>query len=195
MATTASNAIKNVGQGVINSLKKVFDSHSPSKVAMSIGEFFDMGLAKGFDLYSYMAVDSVEELGHNVVDTLGAVMNSISDMITEDFDEPTIRPVLDLTNVTDGIGLIDNMLSDDRDMRLATSGISSGVNRKISAQQSQLSAMQSLKDALGGISDGGSTTTQNNNFYITGNDPKAIADEVSRKLANDIDRRDKAWGL
>lgn len=195
MASSAVTAITNVGQSVINNLKKVFDSHSPSKVAISIGKFFDVGLANGFDLYSYMAVDSVEAMGHSVIDSLGAVMNSVSDMITEDFDEPTIRPVIDLSNVSDGLGLIDSMLSDDRSMSVAARGISDNISRKNSAQYSQISALQALKDSISGMSDGGSTTTQNNNFYITGNDPKAIAEEVSNILANDIDRRNKAWGM
>ena len=195
MASAATKAITNVGQSVINNLKKVFDSHSPSKVAISIGKFFDIGLANGFDLYSYMAVDSVEAMGHSVIDSLGAVMNSVSDMITEDLDEPTIRPVIDLSNVSDGLGLIDSMLSSDRSMSIAASGISDSINRKNSAQYNQISALQALKDSISGMSDGGSTTTQNNNFYITGNDPKAIAEEVSNILANDIDRRNKAWGM
>ena len=43
--------------------------------------------------------------------------------------------------------------------------------------------------------DTGKQTTENttNNFYITGTDPRAIADEVDRKLQRRVERRKAAW--
>ena len=47
-------------------------------------------------------------------------MKSISDYLNGDFDtQPTIRPVLDLTNVAQGAGQLDSLFSSSRLMSLA----------------------------------------------------------------------------
>ena len=192
MASTAVNAIKSVGQGVIDNLKKVFDSHSPSRVAIAIGKFFDQGLAQGLDLFSYLAVNSVEDMGYGVVDALSAVMNSVTDMIDSDFDEPTIKPVLDLTNVADGITTLDNMLSSDKSMTM-TSYANREFNDRLDAQNMASTALNDLKNLLSGNIQNG--VTNNNVFNITGDNPKEIAEEVSRILAVEVKKEERAWGM
>ena len=188
-------AVGKVAQGAIDKFKSVLGIHSPSRVFLQMGKYLVEGLSNGIDDFSYLAINATEDMGNDVVDALGVVMSGLTEMLTEDFDEPTIKPVLDLTNIADGLGYIDDMFETDRSLRFATSGIDEAVSNKVSAQNNQLAELRSLKEALKGTPDGGSATTQNNNFYITSNDPREVADRVSNILANDIDRRDKAWGL
>lgn len=195
LTNKVKEAVGKVAQGAIDKFKSVLGIHSPSTVFLQMGKYLVMGLSNGIDDFTYLAVNSTESMGKDMIDSLGAVMSSVSDMITEDFDSPTIRPVLDLTNINDGVGLIDDMLSAERDMSFAANNINRNVNTHVAAQNNQISALQSLKDAISGFSNGDYTTTQNNNFYITSNDPREVADKVSNILANDVDRRGKAWGL
>ena len=140
--------------------------------------------------YSYKAVDATE----NMADTITSTISSIVDMVNSDIDsEPTIKPVLDLSNITDGVNQMDGMLSANRSINLAASS-SGTMNNNVTAQQEMAMAFESLKATLSDLaSEGG--TVNNNTFNITGDDPKAIADEVSRILNNKVERRDAAWAL
>ena len=185
------NGAKDVGDTVIGAIKKVFKIHSPSRVFMDIGRYLDEGLAIGLENYTYKVVDTTENVGKAAIRTMSDAISNIAGMVNDEMDaEPTIRPVLDLSNVTDGVGQIDSMLSANRSINLATTGGS--ISSSISSQQEMAMAFDSLKATLSGISSGGDTVN-NNTFNITGDDPKAIADEVSRILQNKVERRDAAW--
>ena len=159
---------------------------------MQIGKFLDEGLAVGMDEYSYKAVDSSKEVANATTDTIRKAVANIADMISSDMDaEPTIKPVLDLTDVSNGVGQIDSMLSADRSINLAST-TSGSLSNTLSAQQQTNMMLDSLKATLSGLS-GGETVTNNNTFNITGDNPKAIADEVSRILQTKVERRGAAW--
>lgn len=184
--------IKDLGTKVINKFKEVLKIASPSKVFTEFGRYIDEGLAMGLDKYSYMASNASESVGDNVIDSMSAVMGGLASMLTEEFDDPVIKPVLDLTDVTDGMNAIDGMLSSDRAMTM-TSYASRDVNNNIASQIQQASAFDDLKNLLNGNVQNG--TTNNNVFNITGDNPKEIAREVSRILANDVEKEERAWGL
>lgn len=179
-----------VGDVIIGAIKKVFHIKSPSRVFMEIGRYLDEGLAIGMEDYAYEAVDATENVANSITDTI----SSIADMVNSDIDaEPTIKPVLDLSNITDGVNQMDGMLSANRTINLAASS-SGSINNRVTAQQEMAMAFESLKATLSDLaSEGG--TVNNNTFNITGDDPKAIADEVSRILNNKVERRDAAWAL
>lgn len=181
-----------VGETVIGAIKKVFKIKSPSRVFMEIGEFLDEGLAIGLTNYSSTVVDATEDVGDAAIRSMSNTISNIADMVEDEMDtEPTIRPVLDLSDVTDGVGTINDMLAADRSISLATSS-GTGINNSMSQQLTMQAMFDSLKNTLSKLgSDGG--TVNNNTFNITGDDPKAIADEVSRILQNKVERRDAAW--
>jgi hypothetical protein len=187
---------KAVGDTIIDAVKKVFKIKSPSRVFMEIGKFLDEGLAVGMDEYAYKAVDSSEELAYETTDSIRKAIAAISDMMTSSIGyEPTIKPVLDLSDVSDGVNKMDGMLSASRSISLASSSGGS-ISSAISAQQQTNAMLDSLKSTLSGfMDDNQGTVTNNNTFNITGDNPKEIAKEVSRILQNDVERRDAAWAL
>lgn len=184
--------IRNLGSKIINNFKDVLKIASPSKVFLELGKFIDMGLANGLDKYSYLASDATDSVGNTVIDKMGSVMSALASMMDEDFEDPTIKPVLDLTDVTDGMTTLDNMLAADKSMTL-TSYASREFNDRINSQNTASNAFDELKNLLSGNIQNG--VTNNNTFNITGDNPKEIAQEVSRILATEVKKEERAWGM
>ena len=189
----AITAIQNFGNDVINGFKFVLGISSPSKVFAEMGRYVDEGFAKGVDDYANVAIASTEDMAQGSIDAMAGAISSVSDMVANNIEaDPTIRPVLDLTNVANGIGMMDEMINADRSMYLAATTndtLSSNVNQ----QASLYSAFEDLKATLNSFSKNTGRPTQNNNFYITGDDPRAIADEVSRILQQDVEQKGAVW--
>ena len=103
----------------------------------------------------------------------------------ETVSTPTIRPVLDMSEVNAGLSNLHTVLSSD------TMGVSASLAVK---------ASRGLKTS-GTSQNGGSINynydtsqhTIENHFNITGDNPRKIASEVSRILQNQVNRRNTIW--
>lgn len=190
--SAAKEAIGKFCKSITDKVKNVFDIHSPSRVFMKFGEYIDEGLAIGIRNYAGVAEVATEKMGDKVIDNMSSVLSGITGMIDEGFDEPTIKPVLDLTDVTDGLGVMDDMLSSNRS--IALSGYASQATNTISNQASLASMFEQLKASIGGApAENQNGVVNNNTFNISGGDPREIADEVSRILQREVERRDSVW--
>lgn len=188
----AKNAIGNFCKNITDKVKKVFDIHSPSRVFMKFGEYLDEGLAIGIRNYSGVAEDATENMSNNVIDNMSSVLSGLTSMFDEGFEDPTIKPVLDLTDVTNGLGVMDDMLSSNRS--IALSGYASQASNSIYNQATMAGMFDQLRATISGTPrENQNGVVNNNTFNITGNNPKEIADEVSRILQNEVERRDSVW--
>ena len=101
--STVLATIEKVMKAVIAKAEEVTEIASPSRVFMRIGRYLDEGLANGIKKYSNKAVDASGALSTRVVDTMSASISKISESIGGDVQySPTIRPILDLSNVRNG---------------------------------------------------------------------------------------------
>lgn len=174
---------------------KIFNIHSPSRVFEQYGEYMVEGLQIGLEETSGVA-KAVEHLGDTVNNEMEkSDLNSvIADMfasLNSDIDDDlVITPVLDLSNIQNGATEIGNLMksfdgySIEGTNRLA-SDISSSMNHYDSNRRNKNS--------------GNTTNNTNNNenvyntFNITGTNAKEIADEVSKELQRQVNRRNKSW--
>lgn len=106
----AVNAVKELGGRVIDKIKNVFDEHSPSRVAHGIGEFFDLGLMNGIRDTSHRVVSAAAKMGDATVNMLKRTISNIADVIANDDYQPTITPVLDLSNIEEGRQTLKDLL-------------------------------------------------------------------------------------
>lgn len=190
--SAACEAVGNWAQDIIDMATGKFDEHSPSKVFAQIGRYVDEGFAEGVDNYAGVAVESTKNMAEDSINAMSTAISSISDMVSDEIDgDPIIRPVLDLTDVTNGANAINGMFNSNRTIGLAaTSGI--GINSNITNRNDRMSAFEKLQATISGKNfDGG--IVNNNTFYITGDDPRAIANEVSRILQEDVERTGAVW--
>lgn len=162
-------AAKGVVRSAVNAAKNLLGIHSPSKVFAEIGRYSDEGLIEGLRNYSGKVADAGKEVGQTALDSVFNAVSKIADFVMNDMDaEPTIRPVLDLSNVETGTRRLNSMFS-----RNQTMSINANMNRaNISENQN------------GGDSGQNGTTL---NFYQTNNSPKALNRiEIYRQTKNQI---------
>lgn len=101
-----------VGQTGLNAVKDTIRSKSPSREAMKIGKFFTQGYAIGIGALSNVVYDEASNVGFKSLDGIRNTLQAMSKYIDADIDvDPTIRPVLDLTDIQNGIGQMNGMFN------------------------------------------------------------------------------------
>ncbi|NBH27253.1 phage tail tape measure protein [Lachnospiraceae bacterium] len=137
--------------------EKELDEHSPSKVGYRIGDFFGVAFVNAIGDYEDEAYDVSSDMANAAKTGLGNAISKIRDFITNGIDaEPTIRPVLDLSNVESRISKLNTMLS-----RTQALSISASIN----------------KDRASEIQNGGGKPNTNSTFTFTQNNysPKSLS--------------------
>ena len=187
-----TNKAKKVVSDAVQGIKNLLGIHSPSRVLEEVGVNTDQGFINGLIKHADKVQDAATIVGNTAIDGVTSAISNISQMVEEGIDaQPTIRPVLDLSNVSDGIGMMDDMMSANRTVGLASStgfGFNNGLADKMSAS----TALDNLMATISGDYRPGDTI--NNTFNITGDDPRAIAEEVGNILQADVERRNAVWG-
>lgn len=93
---------------------------SPSKKFARIGRYSVEGFAYGMAQYANLVTDSVTSIGDRTVNTLQASIARIGDMIDSGIDvQPTIRPVLDLSEIELGTKRLDTMFAQNQAVSIA----------------------------------------------------------------------------
>ena len=80
-------------------MKDFFGIHSPSRVFSEIGKLLIDGFIQGINGESSEVENTMHQLSTLVTETMNALFSNI-----DDISEPTIRPVLDASEVANGIG-------------------------------------------------------------------------------------------
>ena len=108
----ATGAGSEVGKAALEAAKKAVDSNSPSKEFMKLGRDSDKGFAIGLTRYATMVYDSAYDVGKNGLSGIGDSISKISRLVENGMDtQPTIRPVLDLSDVQNGVGRIGGLFA------------------------------------------------------------------------------------
>src|SRR5690242_17368345 len=96
---------------MVKAIKKKLGIKSPSREFMKIGDWSNKGLAKGLE-DSTAAVTAAENVGHNAVDAMRKTLTGLHEIVGNEVENvnPTIKPVLDLSEVKKGAGQISTMM-------------------------------------------------------------------------------------
>ena len=185
----AVSAASNMAGQAASAAQRKLNEHSPSKVGYRIGNFFGIGFTNGIDANADRAADSGEKLADSAQSNLSKAIAKILAIIDGELDmTPTIRPILDLTEIQNGAEAMSSLMSSlsgqpvEGTVRLARRTANSMNERSVMPRD------PALTDGVGGEM---SNTT--NNFYITGADPNQIASAVDRKLQFRAGRRKATW--
>lgn len=131
-----------------------FGIHSPSRLATEAGMYIDEGLAVGLKEYANVAGDAATNVGEKTMDSLSGALSHVSDAINGDMDiQPTIRPVLDLTDVESGASGINGLLNSGAYVEaLANVGAISSMRSNQNGGNSDIvSAIKKLSKDISGI--------------------------------------------
>lgn len=140
--------------------------HSPSKVFYQIGDFAGRGFVNALADYGQLSYKAAGSMADYAKKGLTRAISKVGDLLENGIDsQPTIRPVLDLSDVESGTGALRGMFADSD----LTIGASANI-RAISAMMRQngqngpnddvISALSKLRRDLGKI--------QANNYNING---------------------------
>jgi hypothetical protein len=96
---------------MVKALKKALGIKSPSREFMKVGDWSAQGLAVGLK-NSTAPIDAATTVGHNAVDAMRKTLIGLSDIVAAEVNlNPTITPVLDLTDMKKNAGRIGSMLN------------------------------------------------------------------------------------
>lgn len=108
----AAARAKTMAQKAANAAAKELDEHSPSKVGYRIGDYFGLAFVNAIDDYADKSYDAGSSIAEAAKNGLSKAASKVADFIANGIDaEPTIRPILDLSNVEAGTGRLNAMLS------------------------------------------------------------------------------------
>ena len=116
--------------------KAALDEHSPSRLFMGIGAFASEGMAIGITKSADQAANASESMANSTIDSARGVLANISSILASDVDaQPTITPVLDLSNVTAGARTINGMFGNTYGLGIDPSGARSRASRTYTAPE------------------------------------------------------------
>lgn len=186
--SAASAARSMAGKAATASARRL-QENSPSKVGYKIGDYFGIGFTNGITDNIRSAGITSDALAESATTGLSNAVSKIASLIDSGMDmNPTIRPVLDLTEIQNGSAAMADLMS-------TLSGRPVEGTVSIAAKTANSMNRTAFAPEQQTTNDAGKQTSENttNNFYITGTDPRAIADEVDRKLQRRVERKKAAW--
>ena len=103
--------------------------HSPSRVFARIGEYMVEGLIGGVTNRSDDASKASADMARGTIQSVSRLISNMSTIIDSDMEiTPTISPILDMTNVQNGLNQMDSTLSANRSIALGMSVVSKNQN-------------------------------------------------------------------
>ena len=113
MQNAAYNSGYALGQAAVRGEKDGQKSHSPSKLTIQAGKWLGEGLIIGMSSMESKTYNAGKSMGETAFDSIRSALSGINNLIDSDMDvTPTIRPVLDLTNVKTGAGKLNDLFTD-----------------------------------------------------------------------------------
>lgn len=134
------DTIREMADNIPSITKKQLDERSPSHIAYKIGDFFVQGLSNGISDMTEDVVDNAENMALSVSNAVEDALSLSDEMLNYDA-YPTVTPVLDMSNISDGAGYINSMLSTSKAYeailgieaaRAAQTGIQNGQAKQLS---------------------------------------------------------------
>lgn len=154
-----------MAEAAVNAARRVLDEHSPSKVFYNIGDFAGIGFVNALTDHVGTSYDAAFDMASSAKSGLSDAIDKIRKMIDSGMDtQPTIKPVLDLSDVRSGVGAMNNLLSmgTSRTVLANVGAINSTMNRRSqnAGNDDIVSAIDKLRGELGNVG--------NTNYNING---------------------------
>lgn len=180
---------KAMAEAAVEAAREALKVNSPAKTMIPLGEAIPEGLVLGISNLAGSVKSSAVSMARSAIDGARTAMARITDVINSDVDaQPTIRPVLDLSDVRTGAGAISGMLNMSPTVGVMSNigAISSMMNsRQNGGNDDVISAIRDLGKSLGGMR--GDTYSING---ITYDDGSNISDAVKSLVrAARVERR------
>lgn len=149
--SAVTDAAGSLAKGALDSALNFLGIRSPSRKFMEVGRYSSEGLAVGLSNYAPVVSKAAEGVGHDAIFAMKKTLSGLPAAIDDNVDfNPTIRPVLDLSDIERSARAIDPMLSGSiaptstlRSANAAEMGYES--NRSIAMEKAAVSAEEARK--------------------------------------------------
>lgn len=197
------DAIKSVGQGIINGFKSLFGIHSPSTVMAEMGGYIGAGFSEGISASANGVTETVDTLSNSAISVAEEAMAQANDILNNpDNLDPTISPVVDLTSAEEGASWLNSLfgttatskLNVSRSAEMATSvgngrknqnGVSEAVASGTETSNADvITAINALGDRMDGVGNSirGMQVTINS---------KQLVGSIANDMDNELGRRSR----
>lgn len=128
-----------IATAMVKAIRKALKIKSPSRVFENLGKLTAEGLTSGLKKSTGFVANAAETVGTTMIDTMRSTISGVSDILSSEIDaNPSITPVLDLTDVKKGADGIGDILSNVVPISAASSygqaaSISDQVRREVEA--------------------------------------------------------------
>lgn len=177
-AYVAVNAAIKMATDAINAVKAANVEGSPAKQYITRGMYVAQGYSVGIDKYAYLAEDSAEDMAKNSMNSLSAAVSESMAYFSDDLDlSPTITPVVDLSDVKNGVGQISTLFSDGPSLGVTASirDISRNSRTRQNGNSDVVDAVNRLNKKLDNV---GGTTNYTTIDGVTYSEGTEISDAV-----------------
>ena len=182
-------AAYSLGQLAVQGEKDGQQSNSPSKATEKAGVWLGEGLVIGIKQMGSKVYNAGRSMGEEATNSISKALDSAINLLNSDMDtQPTIRPVLDLSDVESGVGYLGSMFNNGPSLAVATNlgVISSGMNRRNqNGNDDVVLAINKLRKDLSNV--GGDTYNVNGITYDDGSNVTEAVKTLVR--AANIERR------
>lgn len=158
---------------------------SPSRVFMEIGDYLGQGLVIGMENEQRAIYRAGSAMGDSAYDGIKSTISTLGDILSSDLDvNPTIRPVLDLSDVKNGANSINGMLNSSVPMNVLgrVDSISRSMNSRIQngSFSDVVDAVNKLRTGLSELST--NSYTINGITYDDGSNIAAAVGDLTRAI-------------
>lgn len=199
--SSTSNYVQDAAAGLardaLNAMKAELQEASPSKATRKFGKFGGMGLALGFKDTTKEVKDQASALAGNGLNAMQETMEHLRSLLDFDTDfDPTIRPVLDLQQIQNGMATLGSMLGSGNLALAGAFGIDpyafAGIRSVSAAAGASSGEDQSVVNAIGELKSEIVTLKSAMEQMKFEADGKVIGQvaykEVDRRLGNTVSR-------
>ena len=112
--SSAINAAANIAKQALNAAKRALDIDSPSKEFEEVGRYSDKGMINGLLALAGRVKTAGQRVGKSAIDGIKTELTNVANALNNDIDiVPTIRPVMDLSNISNGVSAMRGMIWND----------------------------------------------------------------------------------
>lgn len=167
-----------IADAMVRSIKKKLGIKSPSRVFAEVGKFSAQGLSQGLEDSADIVANSASSIGNKAVEAMRVSLSDINNMAVGNIDlQPSIRPVLDLTDIQKNAGKISDLLPTNAKMSVV------GASSNASAVASSVNNRNNGDTSTIGNGTSGPTVNYTQNNYS----PKALSPvEIYRGTKNQL---------
>ena len=159
--------VRLMAEAAVSAAREELNINSPSKIFIKIGEAIPEGFVIGINKFGTAIARSTASMGDAAIQGTRYAIARIAEVVDTDIDsQPTIRPVVDLSDVTTGAGLINGLFSmqPSVDLLANVGSVNTMMNRRQNginvSNGDVVAAIKDLKTVLG--------NSQGNSYNING---------------------------